>query len=198
MGNIPMKPKEQLYTDSTTAEYYLSDGLQNLGIDVLFEYAQYIKTTYAPDHIISIGSGSGVCEKLIDDHLGTNIICVDPDSDDYITAPQKFKKEPTYANASELLKVNHKIENCAMFLNWSNPNGSSFDYDAVQLLKPKYILWIGDPSGCAGGAKFLEFYGDCSAGNGEYQIIKETVKNGKDNIMGWDMFYTIAILSKKI
>jgi hypothetical protein len=184
-----------LYTDVTTPEYYLSKGLQHLGMDVALEYMQDI-INKNPAYIASIGSGCGAFEKILCEKLLTEIICVDPDSNKFIKAPPQFKMEPSYANVDELINaIPAIVENCAIILNWSSPNGSTFDYDAVQDLKPTHILWIGDPSGVAGGTTFLEFYNECENEETDYRIVKNTVKNGKDS-WGWSIYYTIAILER--
>lgn len=206
------------YTDNTKAEFYLSLGLQHLGIDVAYEYMQYVISTYNPNNIISVGSGNGVFEKLLETNWNNlspiqqkyvstetyliglhiqcniNIICIDPNSDAFIKAPIKFKKEPIYPNIDDFLKIKpYNLMECVLILNWSTPNNSIYDYEAVIKLNPKIILWIGDPSGVAGGKLFLEFYKKCRTHQTKYKIIKEKVETSKDRF-NEDIFYTIAIL----
>lgn len=63
-----------------------STGINFLGIPTVVIYMQEILKIY-PEHknkIISIGSGGGYIEKVLDSLLNINIICVDPNPLSYI------------------------------------------------------------------------------------------------------------------
>ncbi len=67
--------------------------------------------------------------------------------------------QPDYKDVTELIKDKPDIiGNCILFLNWCNPNDSTYDYDAIIALKPLGILAIYeiylDGPGCAGSYKF--------------------------------------------
>jgi len=199
MANALTKPPKQKiikYNDKNTPEHYLSEGLQNLGIDVAYEYMQYIIDNYNPNLIMSIGSGCGIFEKLLEQHHGINIICIDPNPDEYIKAPKQFKKEPNYSYVDDIVKIIpfNLIDNM-IILNWATPNNSTYDYDAMIKLQPKIILWIGDSTGIAGGKKFLEFLEETQDNKTNYTIIKKYVVKYKDQF-DWDVLCTIMVLIK--
>jgi hypothetical protein len=184
----------ELYKDKTKPEYYLSRGLQNLGIDIAYEYMGKI-VEYKPQYIASVGSGSGTFEKLLCEKLQIEIICVDPNGT-YGNAPSEYIMKSQFPDVKNLIKYDPSVVgNCAIILNWAYPNDSTYDYDAVQDLKPKWILWIGDPTGIAGGEKFIGFYEETKEGKGDYKIVQEHVKEIREEFAG-TILYTIAILER--
>lgn len=190
----PRKEKVVKYNDENTLEHYLSGGLQNLGIDIAYEYMQYIIDNYGSNLIISVGSGCGVFEKLLEQYHNINIICIDPNPNEYINPPKQFKRQPDYSYVDNIIKiVPFNLIDCTMILNWSSPNSSTYDYDAMTRLQPKIILWIGDTTGVAGGAKFIKFLEETQNNETNYNVVKKHTIQEKDRY-DWDIFYTIMIL----
>jgi hypothetical protein len=116
---------------------------------------------------ISIGSGNGILEGWIRDQFGINVITVDPKPINNAYCPMdsftasKFRLNENHFEKTEELIEKHSeyIGNCILLLIWSNPNDSSFDYDAIQLLKPNFILpLIETSSGIAGSEIFHSFF----------------------------------------
>lgn len=114
-----------------------------------------VRTNRTSYRIVSVGSGRGLFEFMVMHWLRwslrrTNIkfdlIAVEPA--DYPT----FYKRPDYRFVREVRDKQCDI----LILNWCFPNASTYDYDAVQHLKPKSIFSLyGD--GPAGGIKFREW-----------------------------------------
>lgn len=185
---------------------YFSSGINDIGIATVKRYVKrLLKLSQLP--IISVGSGSGVVEHLLDQTFDIDIICVDPDPSSFSTAPESMGKKPKYPRVSDLIKDQPTIVgNCILFLNWSTPNESTYDYDALVALCPNYVLWIGEPSGSAGGAIMLQWLKKCGIKvelkntdrelYKEYQLIDEYHVDGFDSFVGWPIWKTIAILQK--
>lgn len=110
------------------------------------------RTTY---RIVSVGSGQGLFEFMVicwlrwllrRTNIKFSLVAVEPA--DYPT----FYKRPDYSFVGEMRDKRCDI----LILNWCLPNMSTYDYDAIQLLKPKSIFSLyGD--GPAGGIKFREW-----------------------------------------
>lgn len=122
-----------------------STGINFLGIPTVVMYMQEILKIY-PEHknnIISIGSGGGYIEKVLDSLLNINIICVDPNPLSYI--PDKtIYKNPDYEtiNSKEFPTYNF-INNCILFINWSEPEQcNGYDIQSIIRLNPICILTI--------------------------------------------------------
>ncbi len=104
--------------DKNNVSNYFSLGVQKIGIkNVLWCFKRIIKKIPNAD-IISIGSGNGVIEKIIDDKFGCNIICIEPHFNKFISAPDKFTKNPTFTTIDEYLdkKSDKKL---ILFINWA-------------------------------------------------------------------------------
>lgn len=149
--------------DKNDVSNYFSCGVQKIGIkNVLWCFKRVIKKTPNVD-IISLGSGNGVIEKIIDDNFGCNIICVEPHFNEFIPAPDKFTKKPAFKTIDEYLdtKSDKKI---ILFINWAyisvfNPELATceihnYDYGAIIKLNPDHIISIYDPTGSAGSMLF--------------------------------------------
>ena len=186
-------------------EHYFCKGITKIGINVVLKYFDtFMKLSGLP--IISVGSGSGAFEKYLDEKFKTNIICVDPLKEIYIETSQKYQKKPAFPYVHDLIKINsHYIGNCMLILNWCEPNRSTYDYDAIKLLKPNFLFLITEPSGTASGNKFLNWLSKCginvacdkeSIDINPYQLIQEYHVDGKDQF-GWHTWHTVAILANK-
>lgn len=185
---------------------YFSLGVNDIGIATVKRYfKRLLKLSNLP--IVSIGSGSGVVELLLDQAFDVDIICVDPDPHSFSTAPEDMGKKPKYPLVSDLIKDQPTIVgNCILLLVWSPPNASTYDYDALVALCPNLVLWIGEPSGSAGGATMLKWLQKCgikaephNPGKDffpRYQLLDEDHVDGFDNFIGWPIWNTIALLQR--
>lgn len=79
-----------------------STGINFLGIPSIVMYMEEVLKLYPnlKNNIISIGSGGGYIEKLLDQLLNIDIICVDPDPLSYITEKVIYK-HPKYKNIED-------------------------------------------------------------------------------------------------
>ena len=183
---------------------YISAGVATIGIDTVKWYFEYL-LTISNLPIVSVGSGPGVVERILDEAFAIDCICVDPAPKSYINAPEAICKLPAYSFVQYL--IDHKIGivgKCCLLLNWSNPNDSTYDYDALVALKPQFLIWIGETSGTAGGKKMLQWLKNCGIDMEvedeilveypTYNLIKEYHIDGYDNFAGWPTSTTIAIL----
>ena len=100
-----------------------STGINFLGIPSIVMYMEKVLKLY-PNHknkIISVGSGGGYIEKLLDQLLNIDIICIDPDPLSYITEKVIYKY-PKYKHMEDLeCPLNEYKDNCILFINWSTP-----------------------------------------------------------------------------
>jgi len=130
-----------------------------LVISYIKEFSDYYKLP-----IISIGSGGAFIEHLaVEQHPTIKWICVDPKPAFTIyckeTGEDNVLIKPLFPTIFELSSKHPEyIDNCIIFLNWCNPNDSYYDYEAIEILKPKGVLaiyerFLGD-NGAAGGIKF--------------------------------------------
>jgi hypothetical protein len=144
---------------------YMNRAIDQIGISRIIDgFRDCLEKQTGQDiAIVSIGSGNGGLEWILENEIdliqGRKIICVDP-------VPLSFSEEPlciapTYATAQDL--VNQRpdlVSNCTLLLNWCPPNESTFDYDAIQLLKPLAFYTIMERymglNGAAGGSAFHE------------------------------------------
>jgi hypothetical protein len=139
-------------------------GILSFGKDVVIKIINEFYNTYNNLPFISIGSGYGAIELASNINNNINWICVDIDP---LTFPIKqYLNKPLtkvdYKTTDELIKYNPSIvNNCIIFLNWCEPNESTYDYEAIIKLKPKAILSIyevfDNNYGAAGGKKFFEW-----------------------------------------
>ena len=127
-------------------------GVRSFGIEVVREVLLLFKQTCDPFPVVSVGSGNGCVESLV-----PGIICVDPVPDSYLGPP--IYQQPDYDTVRDLLIAKPEIKgNCVLFLNWCDPDDSTYDFDAVVALQPIAVLciietFVGE-NGCAGGERF--------------------------------------------
>lgn len=160
----------------------ISTAINFLGIPSVVMYMEQILKKY-PDHknkIISIGSGGGYIEKLLDKLLGIDIICIDPEPLSYIT-DKTIYKYPKYSDVcDEKFPLSIYEDNCILFINWSTPDKTNgYDIQSILRLKPICILTTVETgfyrgSGSIGFHHFLAFngistYGGYCAGIDKYE-----------------------------
>ena len=174
---------------------YLSNGVQAIMLHNVENYVEDILKMC--DYTwISVGSGNSVLEKHLYDKYNLNMICVDPKLEQYFPAPKTLEMETKYDYVKDLINNNSKIiGTCILLLNWSNPGDSEYDMEAIELLNPKFILWIGEKNGAAGGEKFHKWLHECENNNTNYTIIQKFVKAYYFSQYGI-LYYTMMILEK--
>lgn len=123
-----------------------------------FDYSLITKFVLAASYpnlpIISVGSGAGTLEKHLQSVITNRIICIDPQPQSCQSDPIDWTKgiKPHYATVKDLLLVNSDIKfNCVMLLCWPNPNDSTYDYEAIELIKPLSVILLYEAIGAAGG-----------------------------------------------
>lgn len=134
----------------------INPGVEAIGVNNILSAFSKLDTTLP---VVSIGSGSGEFEQLIMKHYPSlSIICVDPDPldwcyDDDIMIP------PDYATAETLVEKRPElVGECNVFINWPYPNDeTTYDYDAIAILKPQRVICVVATCGASGGFKFLSF-----------------------------------------
>jgi len=140
---------------------YFSLGIEKVGIKNLLWYFEKVMELAPNADIISVGSGNGVVEQIIDDKFKCDVICIDPFSNKFIPAPAEFVKPSTFDNVDDYLDKTPIISDkkLILFLNWpynefTKEDGSmteyEYDYDSIVKLKPNHIIVVYDPSGSAG------------------------------------------------
>ena len=89
-------------------EQKYSNGENVIGIETVIE--EFKKMEYVNYPIISVGSGHGLVEKEIEEELGINIICVDPDPLSFDNR-KKLHKTPDY-NTVDDMDIDFYKNNC--------------------------------------------------------------------------------------
>ena len=142
--------------------------------------------------IVSVGSGVGYLEKLLEFETGFKFILVDPDPFEQIklsipgvTIPYllsnpdfiKFYRKPNFKDIKELTTFNKNlIGRCDLMLIWPIPGHNVFDMDSITTLKPNSIFILyGDDyphGGCSGGV-LLHFFISCILGRSNDELLKK-------------------------
>ncbi len=167
--------------------------------DLLFKYAKVAMSVSKCTTVLSVGSGNGFIEYALTNRFKAiqqfpKIICIDPEPESFHPYHQIRHHKPEYASVKDyLLKGNNDEKEAnkrCLFLHWPTPNASTFDYEAIELLRPTIILLVYEQWGGAGGTllhNFLNcvdwsyvqgwvpsaFY--CDATDGQKTIAKEYV-----------------------
>lgn len=189
------------------SESFLSTAVKTLGLSNLYKYFEPLKELGLT--IVEVGTGNGYIARLLRDK-GYNIIPIDKNPGKFISSVKDCKGlEPEYSTVDDLLKEKKDlVGNCVLFLNWPLPNDSSYDYDAMISLQPKFIITAVDMSGTGGGSKwlsYLENYVESGFYNGmenewesefkyNYTLVNQTIKEGYNN---GKCSYRIIMLEKK-
>lgn len=120
-----------------------STAINFLGIPLVAAYMEQILKNF-PKHknkIISIGSGGGYIEKVLDKLLNVDIICVDPEPLSYITEKVIYKYPKYKTIDSDEFPLDEYKNDCILFVNWSTPDKTNgYDVDAILKLNPICIL----------------------------------------------------------
>lgn len=185
----------------------LNKALQEIGIFVLEQYFDVIFSVTS-EQVVSIGSGNGHVERHIENEFETEILCVDPNH--VKNTNINLYKTSTYDNISHLLETRSDlIGNCTLFINWSTPNASTWDYEAIRDIKPNHILIVFESTGSAGSKLLHEWLNFCGVVTDKipskqtinsyefvkYNVVKSTIK--RKEIFPDGMFeYEILWLSK--
>jgi hypothetical protein len=122
-----------------------STGVNFLGIPLILSYIESVLDRFPnyKNKIISIGSGGGYIEFVIDKILKTDIICIDPDPLSYIT-DKTIYKQPNYKTIyDEDFNIDKYKGKCIIFLNWPTPEqNNGYDIDSILKLDPICIIPI--------------------------------------------------------
>jgi hypothetical protein len=154
-------------------------GIKSFGYENVVDIISSFYNTYNLP-IVSMGSGTGVIEYLAKKkNNDINWICVDndptmnfpPDANQYINQPLM---NIDYNSCDQLIEATPSIvNNCILFLNWCEPNESTYDYEAIIKLKPIAVLSIYEifegQNGAAGGEMFYNWTYD----NTDYRLKEE-------------------------
>lgn len=154
-------------------------GIKSFGYENVVDIISSFYNTYNLP-IVSMGSGTGAIEYLAKKkNNDINWICVDndptmnfpPSANQYINQPLM---NIDYNSCDQLIETTPSIvNNCILFLNWCEPNESTYDYEAIIKLKPIAVLSIyeifGGQNGAAGGEMFYNWTYD----NTDYRIKEE-------------------------
>jgi len=139
------------------------------GFPPIFEYIAKIPDSCV---IVEVGSGSGALLKILEMNFpDKKFIGIDPIKYEYIkNTPEELKRNPDFDTTENLIKAMPElIGKCAILVNWPEPQtfplheykktytGSKYDFMAINILKPKYILACFDVSGSAGSNLFVDF-----------------------------------------
>jgi hypothetical protein len=152
-------------------------------LSCLINYVKQIQTNpneYGKLPYISVGSGTGLYERLIMDrikdttNLPCNIICIDNLTDKY--DEDKFVIKPNYSTVDDMLKDMPELEsNCNLLLFWPYSEGlmeiycteKPYDIDAISKLKPKNICILYEIYGGAGSYLLHAWLNKCGVKNNE-------------------------------
>jgi hypothetical protein len=150
-------------------EDYRSLGVKSFGNNVVVSYIKAMNSIEPIElPVVSVGSGLAQIEHEAQKSCPTlKWICVDPNPTSYhdneLACPIFI--QPSYDVVETLIKQQPKVvDNCKLFLNWCLPNFSTYDYEAIILLKPSVVLCIYEEFegnwGAAGGMKFFKWIND--------------------------------------
>lgn len=107
--------------------------------------------------IVSVGSGNGVFEKNLDRDIRSDIICVDPNFNNFNKCKEVNQtKKPLFKTTDDLLKSGIK-DTHTLILNWTLPNDSSYDYESIVKLNPENVFVLCDLTGTGGSSHLLSW-----------------------------------------
>lgn len=120
------------------------------------------------DKIISVGSGTGYLEKLIEIAFRQKLqmICIDPDPTQFSSEP--IKRGPDYPTVDVFLRTRPVAPwNSIVLLNWPETretHGAGYDVDAIRKLNPLAVIIIYE----------LDFIDSGSAGSKQLHRMRDT------------------------
>lgn len=159
--------------------------------------------------IISVGSGDGEYESKISQMFGFDIICIDPKPGSF-SQNETVYLAPKYATVTDLIKEQPDIVGkCNLLLIWPNPDSfGTYDYEAIEALKPKEIVSVYAVCGAAGSSNFHSFvknvggpaegkfanYDNDVPESDNYLYVKHQIKESdRDSILGNIIYCLIHI-----
>lgn len=122
--------------------------------------------------LVSVGSGRAWLEWAAFGDDDARCVCVDPAPRGAVLMPQHATVEELVASRPELVGA------CTVLCCWCLPNDSTYDAEAVRLLRPLAVLTLverfGGGYGAAGGARFHAFLEDPTG----YRLVHTTSIEG--------------------
>ena len=132
---------------------FLSEGIRRLGLNALKNFVSFIPSNIP---LVEVGSGNGFVARCLSETRKDKIICVDP-LIKHCDPATCGGLQPDFATVKDLIKTSsHLIGKCALLLNWPYPNESTYDIESVQILQPRFLLVVYEPSGVSGGEEFFK------------------------------------------
>jgi hypothetical protein len=156
-------------------DVYLNIALKFMLKRSIVFFANFLNKFTKYNNIISVGSGNGYFEYLLEAIFDINIICIDPKPNSFLKKNNSKLKEVKYSTVDKFLEV-ESSEDCLLILNWPSPNNinnddnddndnddndfkslklrKDYDVEAIEKLKPIGIFMIYEGSGVAGSEEF--------------------------------------------
>lgn len=101
--------------------------------------------------------GAGQVEAWLMKELGITITCVDPYPDGYeISRDDPDKVYPHYPYTADYVRDHPDPVDC-LILWYTSPSASNYDYEAIQLLRPRSVIVMYEQTGTAGGEALHKF-----------------------------------------
>lgn len=137
-----------------------------MGLNTVLREIQEVINQNPKSILVSVGSGNGHLEKLIQDkNPELRIVTIDPDPLSFYQEDSQEKKEyrPTdYETIQYLLQKEKKVElrNSILLLNWPTPpydpcQVGTYDMEAIDKLRPKAVILIGELYGSGGNSHLV-------------------------------------------
>ena len=160
---------------------FYNKGLRSFGAALVTEYLSTMLGVYGKDTpVVSVGSGMGAYEYV---HPEFNWVMVDPDPTSFAFAYSSEAEEsvidpfrsPDYRYVSDAIREKPAlVRNCIVFLNWCDPELSTYDYDAIRDLEPMGVLAIVEKfaggNGAAGSFYFHNLLDHSARSEGQYRL----------------------------
>ena len=122
----------------------------------LEKYRKYFISTARENGltIYSVGSGSATIEARCEIE-GARIVCVDPDPSSYCGPDERVMIQPLYSSAKDAATDRpDTVGDCALMLIRASPDRASYDYNALETLRPKLVLSVYCVDGTDGSMNF--------------------------------------------
>lgn len=140
------------------SDKHINNAVRSFGIDAVLTTLNLVAAQYdAP--WVSVGCGNAALESLVN----VKWYLVDPDPLCYasIGLEQPYA-DVDFSSVAQLVEQHPSLVwNSVLFLNWPTPNDSTYDYDAIAMLKPLAVVatteLFGRGNGAAGGKAFHEW-----------------------------------------
>lgn len=153
-----------------------SGSKHDVAIEPAFEAALALHTG-APD-VVSIGSGFGVTERMLEQKFSRKIVTVDAQIEEFCKPDDMTTaKMPEYKSAAEYKNSADPDVATIMILDWPNPNDVSYGVDAIELLKPATLVIRYASCGAAGSERLQSFLGSCGCPN-DGSRVRSRVRSG--------------------